>query len=373
MKRSQLILFIVFLVITGGISMIVAKNKQETIKKEKKADDDIHVPIHKVRNQLTVLSMQSYGQVTANSEINISFEIQGKLERGNVTMKPGTNFRKGQVLYRVDNSEAYFTFRARIATFSTLLLNALPDIELEYPSEKNKWISFLNDLDPQKLLPNLPKTASSKEYLFITSRNIVAEYYNLLSLESRLKKYFYIAPFSGTVISTAAEPGSITSPGMMIARIAKTGNFEVKVPISMDDIETYREKGKATFTDASGKEVATGKIIRVSGVINQQTQSADVYYSVKAIKGEQVYNGMHLNVSIETESAKNTVTIPLTCYHDGKVMVLEEEKLVPVNVLKVDSKPDSLLVTGLTDGQMLVLERVKKTKKGIKFIGIERK
>ncbi len=372
MKRSQLILLIVFLVVTGGISMIVAGNKQETIKKEKEAGGKIYVPVHEVKNQLTLLSMQSYGQVTPNSEISISFEVQGKLERGNVTMKPGANFRKGQLLYKVDNREGYATFRSRMSSYSTLLLNALPDIEIEYPEERSKWVNFLNDLDQKKRLPALPEANTSKERLFITSRNIISEYYNLHAQELRLEKYFYVAPFSGTVLSTSAEPGSVTSPGMSIARIAKTGNFEVKVPISMNDLEKYRENGEATFTDASGIEVATGKIVRVSGVINQQTQSADVYYSIKALKGEKIYNGMHLNVSIETEAAKNTVTIPLTCFHNGKVMVLENGKLIPVDVLKISAKPDSLMVTGLNDGQMLVLERVKKNKKGIKFIGIER-
>ena len=373
MKRSQIILLVVFLLVTGGISMIVAGNKTETLKKEKETNDDVYVPIKEVKNELKVFSMESYGQVTPNSEINISFEVQGKLERGNLTMKPGTNFRKGQLLYSVDNREGYATFRARMSTFSTLLLSALPDLELEFPSERNKWIKFLNDLDPAKRLPALPEINNSKERLFITSRNIFAEYYNLEAQQLRLEKYFYIAPFSGTVLSTSAEPGAVTSPGMTVARIAKTGGFEVRVPISMEDIDIYKSKGKATFTNSDGTMVATGKIIRVSGVINQQTQSADVYYSVKALEGEKVYNGMHLNVAIETEAEKNTVTIPLTCYHDGKVMVLEDKKLVPVEVLKVHSKPDSLLVTGLSDGQILVLERIKKNKKGTKFIGIERK
>ena len=91
---------------------------------------------------------------------------------------------------------------------------------------------------------------------------------------------------------------------MTVARIAKTGGFEVRVPISMEDIDIYKSKGKATFTNSDGTMVATGKIIRVSGVINQQTQSADVYYIVKALEGEKVYNGMHLNVAIETDAEK---------------------------------------------------------------------
>jgi membrane fusion protein (multidrug efflux system) len=372
MKRSQIILFAVFLLVSGLIYVAIAANKKETAIKEQAKEKQIYVPITEVKNRMRTLSMQSYGQVTPNSEINISFEVQGKLERGNLTMKPGSNFRTGQVLYRVDNREAFYTLKARKASYSTMVLNILPDIELDYPSQLNKWIEFLNDLDPAKHLPPLPKMVTSKEAMFISSRNIITEYYNLMSLESRMEKYFYVAPFSGTVLSTSAEPGSITSPGMSIARIAKTADFEVKVPISMEDLELYREKGSATFSDATGKQVGSGKIIRVSGVINQQTQSSDVYYSVKALVGEKIYNGMFLNVSIEREAPKNTVTIPRTCMKNGKVMVLEKNRLVPVDVLVVNSKPDSLFVTGLKDGQALVLEFVESKDGKNNFIGIKR-
>ncbi|MFT5778050.1 MAG: membrane fusion protein (multidrug efflux system) [Crocinitomicaceae bacterium] len=372
MKRSQIILFAVFLLVSGLIYVVVSSNKKEVEKKEQTKEKEIYVPITEVKNVLRTLSMQSYGQVTPNSEINISFEVQGKLERGNLTMKPGANFRTGQILYRVNNKEAFYTLTARKASLSTMVLNMLPDIELDYPSELDKWIEFLNDLNPQNHLPPLPEMASSKEAMFVTARNINTEYYNLMSLEARMEKYAYAAPFSGTVLSTTAEPGSITSPGMSIARIAKTGNFEVKVPISMADLDLYREKGNATFSDASGKPIATGKILRVSGVINQQTQSSDVYYSIKPLKDEKIYNGMYLNVSIEREAAKNTVTIPRTCLKDGVVMVLENNRLVPVHVLQVHSKPDSLFVTGLKDGQQLVLEQVDSKDGKKNFIGIKR-
>jgi hypothetical protein len=326
-----------------------------------------------VKNKLKILSLQSYGQVTPNSEINIAFEIQGKLERGNITMKPGTNFRSGQILYRVNNKEAHNAYSASIANFSSLVINVLPDIELDFPAERDKWILFLNSLSTAERLPKLPESNSPKEFTLITNRSIRAEYFNLLTQEARLEKYFYVAPFSGTVISTSAEPGSITSPGMTIARIAKTGDFEVKVPIAMDDLELYRDKGFASFSNSSDTTIiATGKILRVSGVINQQTQSADVYYSVIPIKGKPIYNGMHLNVSIEREAHKNTVTIPRTCFKNDKVMVLQGNSLVPVNVFVVKKIPDSLIVTGLKDGQLLVLEQIGNAGKGLKYKGIKR-
>lgn len=372
MKRSQIILFVVVLVISGLIYVALASNKKEFSKETKEGTEKTYVAVREVKHKLKSLSLVSYGQVTPNIELIVSFEVQGKLIRGAKTMKPGTNFSRGQLLYSVDSEEAFHAFNAAKSTLMNQIVTILPDIELDYPSERDKWVAFLNGLSPgiNKRLPEFPKMGS-REGLFITSRNIPSQYFNLKSQEKRLDKYRYIAPFSGTVVATFAEPGSIVNPGIQVAKIAKTGDFEIKVPISMEDIELYKDNSTADFIDASGKKVATGKIVRVSNVINQQTQSADVYYSVKALKGETVYNGMYLNVSIEKEAPKRAMTIPRAAMRDGKVQLLEKGKVKSQEVIVVGSKPDSLYITGLTDGQLVLLEQVEVEKK-MKYEGIKR-
>jgi len=352
--------------------MALSNNKKEYSKTIKEEQSVVFVPVRKVKNQLQKMSLISYGQITPNSEIIVSFEVQGKLEKGYATMKPGTNFRKGQILYRVNNEEAFYTLSARKSSLSNLVLNALPDIELDYPSEKSKWIQFMDDLAPNKMMPELPAFKNNKERMFLTSRNIITEYYNLKSLESRMEKYFYAAPFSGTIIAIYAEPGAIANPGGQIAKIAKTGDFEVKVPISMEDLDMYKNKSTAEFQDSKGKTIADGKIIRVSDVINQQTQSADVYYSIKARTGEKVYNGMFVNVSINKEATKETMTLPRASVKNNKVRVLEKNNLKEIEVIINGSKPDSVFVTGLMDGQLILLEQVEEVDSKVKYEGITR-
>lgn len=372
MKRSQIVLMLVFLVLTGIIYMSLSRNKKEFSKTIKEEQSTIFVPVRKVKNELKKMTLLSYGQISPNSEIIVSFEVQGKLEKGKQLMKPGTNFSKGQILYKVNSEEAFYSLSARKSSLANLVLNALPDIELDYPSEKSKWIEFMDALKPQAMMPELPSFKNNKERMFMTSRNIITEYYNLKSQESRMMKYMYVAPFSGTVIETYAEPGAIANPGGQIAKIAKTGDFEVKVPISMDDMELYRNKSTASFEDATGKIIASGKIIRVSNVINQQTQSADVYYSIKPIKGEKIYNGMFVNVAINKEATKETMTLPRAAIKNNKAWILKNNKLELIDIMVNGSKPDSVFVTGLTDGQVVLLEQVESIDKDVKYEGITR-
>jgi len=373
MKRSQLILLGIFVVISGLIYMALSSNKKDVVKELKPEEKNVYVPIREVHNSPRTVSVESYGQVNPNAEINISFEVQGKLIKGAVTMKPGIKFRKGQLLYRLNNADALYNLKARKSALTTIIVAALPDIELDFPNERDKWVKFLNGLNPDaNSLPPFPATNSEKESLFIVGRNILTEYYTLKSMEEQLKKYSYYAPFSGTVLSVNAEPGAIASPGMMIARIAKTGDYEVKIPIALEDLDKFKQQNSATFKNSSGEIVGTGKIIRISDVVNQQTQSADVYYSIQPTKGKQIYNSMFLTVTIPIKETKNVMTIPRAALQNGKVMLLEDEKLIHREVLQVGEIPDSVFVTGLNDKEKLVLEPVEKIESDKKYLGIKR-
>jgi len=252
------------------------------------------------------------------------------------------------------------TLNARKMSFSNLVIQILPDLEMDFPADANKWKSFLDKVEPNKSLPELPNIKSEKEKLFLTGKTIFTEYYNIKSLEVRLAKYKFVAPFNGTVVSVMSEPGSIVSPGAQIAKIAKSGDFEVKVPISIQDLELYKKKSTATFFDSKGTEIASGKILRISNVINQQTQSADVYYSVNPYEGVLIYHGMYLNVSINKKSFKETMTLPRNAVKDNFVNVLKGDKIIPVEVNIVSSIPDSVYVTGLKNGQLALLEQIEK-------------
>ena len=372
MKRNQIIILGSLLVIFGIIFFVISSKKKPAESAKKEEATTIYVPVRKVKNEEKELQIISYGQVTPMSEIDVAVEVQGKLEKGNVLMKPGVNFRKGQVLYRVNNDEAFYSLSARKTQLSNLVVSALPDIELDYPSELNKWLNFNESIQASKRLPNLPKVNSTKEKMFMTSKGVLAEYYTIRSQESRMEKYVYIAPFSGTVIETYAEPGAIANPGTRIARIAKTNDFEIKVPITIENIANYQKEGSVVFKNSDGLMVGTGRINRVSDVINQQTQSIDVYYNIKPVSGHKVYSGLFLNASINQKSISESITVPRMAVTNDKVNILEKGKVITKSISIVGTKPDSVYISGLSDGQQVILDKIEVDKKGKTFKGITR-
>lgn len=372
MKRGQIILLVIFLVVSGLIYVALKMNQKSFSKEKKEEQQTIFVPIRKVKNEVRSVEITSYGQISPNVELIVSMEIQGKLMQGDRHLKPGMTFRKGELLYQVDIDEAFYTLSARKTNLSNLIVSAMPEIELDFPSETNKWQQYIKELNPDKRMPSLPELKSSKEKMFLTSRGILAEYYNIRSLESRMDKYYFIAPFNGTVVETYLEPGSIVNPGSQIAKIAKSGDFEVKVPIELSDLDLYQARSSVEFTNAKGDVIGTGKLLRISDVINQQTQSADAYYSISPVKGQKIYHGLFVNASINIKEEKVTMALPRNALSDNKAYILNGRMVEPKNIIIVGSKPDTVFVTGLKDNEKVLLERMETIDKNINYEGIIR-
>lgn len=373
MKRGQIILLVIFLVLTGLIYLALSSNKKSFSKQTKEENKTVFVPVRKVQNLIRSVEITSYGQISPTMEILISFEVQGKLKQGKKHLKPGMHFSQGELLYQVNNEEAYYQLVAKKTAFNNLIISILPDIQLDFPSELNKWESYAQNIDPSGIqLKGLPKINSTKEKMFLISRGIIAEFYNIRSSESRMEKYYFIAPFSGTVVETYAEPGAIVNPGSQIAKIAKTGSFEVKVPIDIEDLDLYKNKNSVTFTDANGTQIGSGKMLRISDVINQQTQSADVYYSISPLKEITVYNGMFLNAKIDIKEEKETMALPRNALTDNTAYLLNNGKITEQKILIVGSKPDTVFVTGLSNDATVILERVEEIDNTVTYEGITR-
>lgn len=372
MKRNQLIIFGIIFVFSALIYWRLKSKQPDTIEEAKKTDTELFVPIRTVKNEVRNMQLTSYGQVSPIVEIDIAFEVQGKLEKGSTTLKPGIRFSAGQLLYSVDAEEAKQTLSARRIQYANLIIGALADLELDYPQAANKWIDFLNKVQPTAMLPELPAISSGRERMFLTSRNILAEYYNIKSLEERFKKYMYRAPWSGTVVEIISEPGSIINPGVKIARIAKKGDFEVNVPITLSQIDLFKSKGSASFFDSKNNKIGSGKILRISDVINQKTQSVDVFYSIKAEKDAMIYNGMFVTATIDQMASSSSMAVPRMAVKDNKVQLLKDNQLIVKEIEIVNSKPDTVFVTGLKNGDKVVLEQIQTTQKITKYKGVKR-
>ena len=66
------------------------------------------------------------------------------------------------------------------------------------------------------------------------------------------------------------------------------------------------------------------------------------------------------------------MTLPRAAVKENKVQTLKKNVLKNINVLILGTKPDSVFVRGLTNGQLILLEQVEEVDNSVKYEGITR-
>jgi len=82
MKRSQITLLVLFIVISGALYLKLSSNYKGKGKELKETQEEMFVAVQKVQNATTELKLTSYGMILPNTELMISFEVQGVLKKG---------------------------------------------------------------------------------------------------------------------------------------------------------------------------------------------------------------------------------------------------------------------------------------------------
>ncbi len=370
MKKNQIILFAIVLTVTGALYAIVLANKKEDVKEKKGAETSKYISVRTIKNQERSLKISSYGQIVPFTELDIAFEISGRLQGGDLSMKPGTKFRKDDLLYKVGSEEMFYNLNARKEQLSRLVISILPDISIDFNEDYDKWSYFLKEIKPSGLLPNLPKFSSDKEALFISSKGIYAEYWTIKGMEERISKYIYLAPFNGAVSDVYTEPGAIINPGGRIAKIFNQEKMEVRLPIPIEFINKFQKKGRVDFYDANGLEIAQGKLLRTSSEINKNTQSMDAYYSITPKRGVSIFSGQYVTANIDNLISESVAVVPASAVKENEVYLLTNNNLKKQSVKIISQKQDSIFVEGLKNKDTLVVEYMTPSITIKKYIGI---
>lgn len=359
MKLRQIIVLVIFLIINGLILAVLFMGPEDKEEEDKKKSSIQYFEATTVKNGVHIDHISSYGKITGAMAFDLSSEVRGKLLKGDVTFKPGVKFRKGQVICRVDNTDALYSLSARKSSFITLIANALPDIKLDFPKEYDKWLDYMTSLTLNRPIPTLPGWNSDQEKVFLASRNIISEYFGIKGNENTISKYVLVAPFSGMIQTTFANIHSNVTPGARLATLVETNNFELQAPFQMGEMR-YVEKGdQGVLTDNDGREIGTAIVDRISDVVNQNTQSVDVYMKVIPHNNEYFYEGMFANLRMRIDSIPNSFELPRRAVNVDSVYLLQDSSLVRKHVSVERKKSNSIIVKGLNDGEMVVISRVE--------------
>ncbi len=368
MKRTITGAIIVVVMLAGGYGLmsLLSSMKKEPAKRPS-VEFKMNVQTGKVEYKDNEFEIYAQGRVLSNQLIDLTSEVQGKILAGNVALKKGERFRKGDLLARVYSTDIRYNLQAHKSRFLNVLAGILPDLKIDFPEAYVQWNEFFNNIDLQKSIPQLPEIKEEKEKIFLASRNILSEYYSIKSEEIRLAKYAIYAPFNGSFTDVYMETGSVANPGSKLAKMIHTDHLEIEVPVHVDDA-VWLNKGEEVFiyNDLRNKQWK-GKLVRISNFVNTNTQSISAFIKIDKKDSKSFYQGQYYTVSFINKIATNTMSLPRSAVlNHNEIFTVVNGKLKKEQIKVERINATNLFFSGLEEGTELVTQAMVNARENTK-------
>ena len=298
------------------------------------------------------------GRLASVSEVDIVAEASGKIIQGKIRLKKASSFRKGDKLFVIYPDEAALALKARKSQYMNILANIIPDIRLDYPDKEPLFMDFFSSIHLDKPLPPFPEINDEKMRIFLTTRNVLGEYYNISKDELKLNRHTVRAPFDGTYTEVYLEAGAYTNAGGRVAHVISTNNLELEVPLLRFDAQWVKIGDKVKVKSEKREIEWTGKVIRKSQFVDEGTQSQAVFVKLDNHSSRNTFlSGEYLNAHFSGHPIENVKEIPRSCvFNTNEVFIIIDGRLEKRNINIIKKNERSLIFNGLEEGKILVVQ-----------------
>ncbi len=367
--QRKIIVIISIIVILGVSFMAMNYFESQKESPETEIPEDVarKVKTTAVNYEQVSYVISSTGRLGSQSYVDIISEVQGEILPGNVPMKKGQRFRKGELLVKIYDEITDYNLKAAKSRFQNSIANILPDFKIDYPEDYQKIKDFFDALKIYEPLPELPEITSDQQRIFLASRNILNDYFSIKSSEIQLGKHRIYAPFNGTFTEVMLEVGSIANPGSRLARIINTGMLELEVPIPVDDVKWINKGDKVMVNAEDGSGEWMGTVVRKADYVDRNSQSVSIFISVENNPKDPLYEGQYLRASFDGEITGNAMEIPRRAvFNSNMVYVVVDSTLrkSEINILKINQ--ESIIFNGIENGVHVVIEPLINVVEGTK-------
>jgi membrane fusion protein (multidrug efflux system) len=316
--------------------------------------------------------LEYYGRVGSFNSIDIISEVGGQILQGAVTLKAGQRVRKGQLLFRLDDTETRLNLQSQKSQFMKSIADILADLKVDFPDRFATWQQYFESIEVEKPLPELPKAASTKEKTFLATRGIISSYYSILSAEERLRKFRVYAPFSGSLSAVMMEPGTVANPGSRIATLLRTDKLELILPVKAEDLQWIKAGVEVEISSEDGTQQWAGKVARLGQKLDAATQSVNVYITVNTNGEQRIFDGQYLRARVPGKVVVKAMELPRRAiFENNKVYIVQDGKLATRTITIHRVNPRTVLFSGIDSGAQIVLEPPVNAAEGleVKIIG----
>ena len=284
------------------------------------------------------------GKVTASEEVNMAFQVAGKLDR--IYVGDGMRVAKGQLIASLDDRDYWTQLEAAEAEYN----NVKADAERV-----------------MRLYRDSATTAMNYDKARYGLQQITAKYENCKNQLADTKIY---APFSGRIQKHYYDAPAIIGAGMPVVCLVSDGAKEVEINVPAQE---YMSIGSGCTFEA-GFSFMPEKTIRLRYLSTSPKANANQLYTIRlAVEGAQdgIAPGMNTIVKVrrQTQAGASVAISSSALFHsDGKTCVWKviDGKAVRQEVVleRLASDGSAEISAGLEDGDVFITAGVHKITDG---------
>ncbi|WP_299793769.1 efflux RND transporter periplasmic adaptor subunit [uncultured Shewanella sp.] len=318
------------------------------------------------------------GRTNASEDVTIKSQIQGQLLKR--TFVEGDDVTAGDLLFEIDPA----TYIAELAQQKAVLKQA----------NASRDVAVMNWERGRRLLPDGMISAQDMDELttrkLTTAAGVVQAEAAVQAAELQLSYTKVYAPISGRISNAMVSTGDIITPNSDMANLVQLQPMWVNFQVAEKALITAKEN----FSKAAEREVElsdivislrlpNGSMFNETGYIDFVSNRVDAATGTLPIRatfknGEKMLlPGMFVTLIVESPIKENALLIPQAAVQEDQqgrfVMVLNEQDMVEKRIVELGERfgVDWRVMSGLSDGERIVVDGLQKIRPGIQVKAVE--
>lgn len=342
MKIKHLVYAILILGFGGFIFYRITENKSE--KEDSKGKDGkgkvMTVAGMVAKTETFDNNLSLSGSIEANESVEIRSEVSGIVE--GIYFQEGTNVSKGQVLFKVNDSE----LRAQLRQAQT---------KQGLASENERRAKLL-----------LQKEAISQEEYDISSADFRSAQSQSQLIQAQIAKTSVRAPFSGKIGLRSISPGTYITPTVLVANLVNISKLKITFSIPEKYATQVQLNTQLTFTVSGSDSKYSAKVYAIEPGVDTNTRTLQIR-AIAENKNGTLLPGSYANVELPLDKIKDAIVIPteaIVPVQNGKKVFISENGKAKEVMVETATRTDASIVvlSGLKAGDTIITAGVMSLK-----------
>ena len=288
------------------------------------------------------------GSLRAQQRVEVTSKVSGRLPE--VRVDRGDRVKAGQIVARLEDDELRQQVRRADAAIQVArAFLAQREAELanrETELERYRNLSADGVVSSQQLETASTNLQVTRAQMSLADAQVAQAEAELEELRIRLGQTEIASPLTGVVATRYVDAGAFVSPATPIFLILDLSTMLTVINVPERDINKIRVGSAAKVTvDALAGEEFTGRVVRISPILDPQTRTAPVEIELEN-SGEHLKAEMFARVDLNLETEREALLVP----RDALVYRNDRQG---VFVVDAETARFQAVTTGLTEGDLV--------------------